>query len=93
MLGVPCRAGYASAAGPTAGEVASALRAAGARRVAVAAYFLATGRLYRTAAESARAAGAVAVAAPLGAARELAHLILARLDHPAVRAEFALDRG
>jgi sirohydrochlorin ferrochelatase len=84
-LGVPCQAGYASAAGPAAGEAVSALRAAGARRVAVAAYFLATGRLYRTAADSARAAGAVAVAAPLGAARELAHLVLARLDRVSQR--------
>jgi sirohydrochlorin ferrochelatase len=80
-LGVPCLPGYASAAAPTAGEAVTRLQAAGARRVAVAAYFLATGQLYRTAVDSARAAGAVAVAAPLADAPELAHLILARLDH------------
>lgn len=79
-LGVPCLAGYASGASPTAGEAAAELRGQGARRVAVAAYFLAPGRLYAAAADSARAAGAVAVAQPLGSARELAHLVLARLD-------------
>lgn len=79
-LGVPCRPGYASAARPTAAEAVASLRAAGGRRVAVAAYFLAPGQLYEAAADSARAAGAVAVAAPLGASPELAHLVLARLD-------------
>jgi hypothetical protein len=36
--------------------------------------------LYQAAADSAREAGAVAVAGPLGAAPELAHLVLARID-------------
>jgi sirohydrochlorin ferrochelatase len=79
-LGVPCPTAYASGAPPTAGEAVARLRATGARRVAVAAYFLATGQLYRVAAASARSAGAVGVAEPLGAAPELAHLVLARLD-------------
>ena len=79
-LGVPCLPGYASAAAPTPGEAVARLRAAGARRVAAAAYFLATGQLYRTARDSALAAGAVAVAAPLADAPELARLVLARLD-------------
>jgi sirohydrochlorin ferrochelatase len=79
-LGVPCLPGYASAAPPTAGEAVARLRAAGARRVVAAAYFLATGQLYRTAMDSALAAGAVGVAAPLADAPELAHLVLARLD-------------
>jgi sirohydrochlorin ferrochelatase len=79
-LEVPCLPGYASASAPTAGEAVTRLRAAGARRVAAAAYFLATGRLYRTAMDSARAAGAVAVAAPLADAPEVAHLVLSRLD-------------
>lgn len=79
-LGVPCLAGYASGSPPTAGEAVATLRAAGAGRVAVAAYFLATGRLYRTAVDSARAAGVVAVAEPLGAAREVARLIVDRLS-------------
>jgi sirohydrochlorin ferrochelatase len=84
-LGVPCRAGYASAAAPTVAAAVESLRADGGRRVAAAAYFLAPGRLYQAAADSAREAGAVAVAGPLGAAPELAHLVLARIDaapHP-----------
>jgi sirohydrochlorin ferrochelatase len=79
-LGLPCRVGYASAAGPTPGEVTALLRRQGAQRVAVAAYFVAPGRLYRLAADSARDAGAVTVAAPLGAAPELADLVVARID-------------
>jgi len=84
-LGVPCRSGYASAAAPTAGEAVRELRTAGARRVAVAAYFLATGRLYGSAADSALAAGAVAVAEPLGDAPELARLVLDRVAQARTR--------
>jgi sirohydrochlorin ferrochelatase len=79
-LGVPCVVAYASAASPRADEAVAALRAAGARRVAVSAYFLAPGRLYDAAAGSALRAGAVGVAAPLGGARELARLVLTRVD-------------
>jgi sirohydrochlorin ferrochelatase len=80
QLGVPAAVGFASAAAPTAGEAVARLRAAGARRVAVAAYFLAPGRLYESAAASARAVGAVGVADPLTDAPELAALVLARAD-------------
>ncbi|MBX6749523.1 MAG: cobalamin biosynthesis protein CbiX [Micromonosporaceae bacterium] len=78
QLDVPCLAGYASASAPTPGEAVATLRAAGARRILGAAYFLATGRLYTTAVRSAVDAGAVDVAAPLGTADELVHLVLAR---------------
>ncbi|GAB2927717.1 sirohydrochlorin chelatase [Micromonospora polyrhachis] len=78
-LALPCLAGYASAALPTVAEAVSHLRAAGARRVAVAAYFLAPGRLYGVAETSGRAAGAVVVAGPLGELPELARLVLARV--------------
>jgi sirohydrochlorin ferrochelatase len=77
-LGLPCLPAYASASAPTAGEAVSTLRHGGARDVAVAAYFLAPGRLYDAAVESAHAAGAVATAMPLGAAYELARLVLLR---------------
>jgi sirohydrochlorin ferrochelatase len=79
-LGVPCTVAYASAAPPTGGEAVAALREAGARRVAVAAYFLAPGLLYDTVTGSALAAGAVGAAAPLGGAWELARLVLNRAD-------------
>jgi sirohydrochlorin ferrochelatase len=91
-LDVPCTVAYASAAPPTGAEAVAALRAAGARRVAVASYFLAPGLLHDTVAGSASAAGAVGVAAPLGGAGELARLVLARADaalHPTAHATAA----
>lgn len=77
---VPCRVAYASAASPTVSEAVEALRGGGARRIAVAAYFLACGRLYDAAAAAARMVGAVAVAAPLGTSAEVVELVLARVD-------------
>jgi sirohydrochlorin ferrochelatase len=79
-LGVPAAVAYASAAPPTAGAAVELLRARGARRVAVATYFLAPGKLYDVAVESALAAGAVAVAEPLTDAPELVHLVEERVS-------------
>jgi sirohydrochlorin ferrochelatase len=79
-LNVSCAVGYASASAPTAGEAVGQLLAAGARRVVAASYFLAVGRLHDAAAASARQAGALGVAAPLGAARELVELVAARAE-------------
>ncbi|WIM95701.1 CbiX/SirB N-terminal domain-containing protein [Actinoplanes oblitus] len=78
-LRVPSAVSYASGVGPRAGEAVRALRAAGARRVVVAGYFLAPGLLYDQAAESARDAGAAGVAEPLGDAPELVGLIAERV--------------
>ena len=78
-LGVPCMVAYASAAGPTGAEAVMALRAAGAERIVVAAYFLACGRLYDTVTRSALSGCVVAVARPLGSAREIAGLVLERV--------------
>jgi sirohydrochlorin ferrochelatase len=75
-LGVPCTVAYASAAGPTAAEAVTSL---GAARVGVAGYFLAPGRLYDIAVDSALSAGAVVVAPPLGDAPELVTLIANRV--------------
>ena len=79
-LDVPCRVAYASAAPPAAGAAVQRLRTAGARRVGVAAYFLAPGLLYDATVASARAAGAAGVAAPLGDAPELVDLVQSRVD-------------
>ncbi|MDI6097888.1 CbiX/SirB N-terminal domain-containing protein [Actinoplanes sp. NEAU-A12] len=79
-LGLPSAACYASGPGPRAGEAVQRLRDAGARRVGVAAYFLAPGLLYDTAAAAAREAGAVAVAEPLGVGPELVRLVAARVE-------------
>ena len=85
-LRVPCLAAYASASAPTPGEAVAALQRRGARRVAMGTYFLAPGRLYDAAVESARGAGAVAAARPLGAASELVRLVLARVGAAEPRA-------
>jgi sirohydrochlorin ferrochelatase len=69
---------YASAAGPPPGAAVSALLAGGARRVVVASYLLAPGRFAEQIRAEALAAGAAAVSAPLGAAPELADIVLAR---------------
>ncbi|MEJ3743963.1 CbiX/SirB N-terminal domain-containing protein [Actinomycetes bacterium KLBMP 9797] len=79
-LGVPTTVAYASAAPPTGAEAVAELRARGARRIAVAGYFLAPGQLYDTVTSSARAAGAIAVAEPLEDAWEIAHLVLSRAN-------------
>lgn len=78
-LDVACVVGYASASGPTGGEAVRAVRALGASRILAASYFLAPGRLYEAAAASARNAGALGVAEPLGAAQELVRLVFARI--------------
>ena len=78
-LSVPCAVAYSSAAPPLPGAAVDLLRAAGACRVGVAAYFLAPGRLYDLAARSALEAGAVAVAEPLADAPEIARLVAARV--------------
>ncbi|GIE83848.1 sirohydrochlorin chelatase [Actinoplanes regularis] len=78
-LGVPSAVSYSSGVGPRAGDAVHVLRDGGARRVAVAGYFLAPGQLYDLAAGSAREAGAVSVAEPLGDVPELVGLISARV--------------
>ncbi|MGV9805047.1 sirohydrochlorin chelatase [Micromonospora chersina] len=79
-LGLRCRVSYASAAPPGTGVAVSRLRAAGARRVAVAAYFLAPGLFHDAVRSEAERAGAVAVAEPLTDLPELADLVLRRVD-------------
>ncbi|WDZ85111.1 sirohydrochlorin chelatase [Micromonospora cathayae] len=79
--GVPCRVAYASAAPPDAVAAVARLRAAGARRVAVAGYFLAPGLFHDAVTSAAYRAGAVAVSAPLTDAPDLVALIASRIDH------------
>ncbi|MEV6349871.1 CbiX/SirB N-terminal domain-containing protein [Actinoplanes sp. NPDC051851] len=79
-LGVPSAVSYASGAGPRADEAVAGLRERGARRVGMAAYFLAPGLLYDKAASAARAAGAVAVADPLAASPDLVRLVAGRVE-------------
>lgn len=76
-LGLPCTVAYASAAAPTGAEAVAALNVP---RVAVAAYFLAPGLLYDTVMASARSAGALAFAEPLGDAPELVEIVARRVN-------------
>ncbi|WP_091665628.1 sirohydrochlorin chelatase [Micromonospora auratinigra] len=79
-LGIRCRVSYASAAPPAAGVAVAKLRAGGARRVAVSAYFLAPGLFHDGVVAAAGGAGAVAVTAPLTDLPELVDLVLRRVD-------------
>jgi sirohydrochlorin ferrochelatase len=79
FYGVLARAAFGSASPVTGAVAVQALNAQGCRRIAVASYFLAAGKLYDVATASALGAGALApAAAPLGDAPELAELVLAR---------------
>jgi sirohydrochlorin ferrochelatase len=69
---------YASAAGPRPGDAVASLLRAGAERVAVATYLLAPGVFADQIRERSLAAGASAVSPPLGAAPEVADVILER---------------
>jgi sirohydrochlorin ferrochelatase len=69
---------YASATGPTPATAVAALRASGAHRVLVASYLLAPGRFAAQIRGQALTAGAAAVSGVLGAAPELAAILLSR---------------
>ncbi|MEU9799733.1 sirohydrochlorin chelatase [Streptomyces sp. NPDC051000] len=74
------RPAFASAALPRTEDAVRALRAEGVRRVAVAPYVIAPGRLPDRIAAGAEAAGADVLADVLGAAPEVARLLLRRYD-------------
>jgi sirohydrochlorin ferrochelatase len=80
---------YAAAAAPSPADAVASLRRAGAKRVVVATYLLAPGFFADRIAASARAAGAVAVSAALGAAPEVAELVLRRYNEALTRAATA----
>ncbi|MEV6956307.1 sirohydrochlorin chelatase [Streptomyces sp. NPDC051183] len=80
------RPAFASAALPRTEDAVRALRAEGVRRVAVAPYVIAPGRLPDRIAAGAAEAGADVVSAVLGPSPELARLLLQRYDAAAVPA-------
>ncbi len=77
---------YASAASPTPQQAVAALRRAGAQRVLVATYLLAPGRFADRIRDASLAAGAAATSAPLGAAAEVADVLLDRYQAAAGQA-------
>jgi sirohydrochlorin ferrochelatase len=74
---------YASAAAPSPGEAVAALLRAGAARVVVATYLLAPGVFADQVRERSLAAGAAVVSAPLGAAPEVADVVIERYQQAA----------
>ncbi|MEU2247165.1 sirohydrochlorin chelatase [Streptomyces sp. NPDC019224] len=80
------RPAFASASRPRTEDAVRALRADGVRRVAVAPYVIAPGRLPDRIAAGAAAAGAEVLAGVLGPAPELARLLLERYDEARARA-------
>ncbi|GHC68455.1 sirohydrochlorin chelatase [Streptomyces cinnamoneus] len=77
------RPAFASASPPRTEDAVRALRAEGVRRVAVARYALAPGRLPDRIAEGARAAGAEVLTEVLGAAPEVVSLLVRRYEQAA----------
>jgi sirohydrochlorin ferrochelatase len=77
------RPGYASAASPTPAEAVTDLLRGGARRVVVATYLLAPGLFADRIRDTSLAAGAEAVSAPLGAADDVADVLLDRYEQAA----------
>jgi sirohydrochlorin ferrochelatase len=84
--GAEVRVAHAAHSGPRLTAVVAELRAGGARRVDVAPWFLAPGRLLDGVHAAARAAGADSVAAPLGDADPVIEAVLRRYDAAAARA-------
>ena len=78
--------GYASAASPTPGQAVAALLRDGAQRVVVATYLLAPGLFADRIRDASLAAGAAAVSRPLGAAPEVADVLLQRYAEARVAA-------
>lgn len=70
--------GYASAESPTPGQAVAALLRSGARRIVVASYLLAPGVFADYIRQESFASGALAVSAPLGAAPEVADVVVER---------------
>ncbi|MGW7090639.1 sirohydrochlorin chelatase [Streptomyces sp. NPDC054874] len=85
------RPAFASASLPSTEEAVRALRADGVRRVAVAPYVIAPGRLPDRIAAGAEAAGADVLADVLGPAPELARLLLDRYDEARVTVGVSLS--
>ncbi|MGI8447382.1 MAG: sirohydrochlorin chelatase, partial [Streptosporangiaceae bacterium] len=84
------RPAYASAASPAPAEAVTDLLRGGSRRVVVATYLLAPGLFADRIRDTSLAAGAEAVSAPLGAADDVADVLLDRYEQAAAG---RLDRG
>ncbi len=75
---LPCLTAVADDSGPSVAQAIMSLRAQGRRHIAVGSFFLAADEDYHNQSDLAYRYGAVAVSEPIGAARELYDLVLAR---------------
>ncbi len=75
---LPCLTAVADDGGPSVAQAIMGLRAQGRRHIAVGSFFLAAEEAYHTQSDLAYQYGAVAVSDPIGAAREVVDLVLAR---------------
>ncbi len=81
---LPCLAAVADGTGPSVTQVIGQLRQQGRRHIAVGSLFLAADDHYRSQADAALTAGAVAVSAPLGSDQIIQDLVLARYAYAAM---------
>jgi sirohydrochlorin ferrochelatase len=81
---VPVVASCSDGSGPSTSQAVGILRSQGRRHIAVGSLFLAADTTYEEQVAQARRAGAVAVAGPIGAHRELIDLVLARYAYAAM---------
>ncbi|MDR1237388.1 MAG: hypothetical protein LBK28_04015, partial [Propionibacteriaceae bacterium] len=75
---LPCQAAVSDESGPSVAQAIVNLRSQGRRHIAVGSYFLSADQSYQTQSELAYHYGAVSVSEPIGPAREVLDLILAR---------------
>ncbi len=75
---LPCLTAVADESGPSVAQAIMGLRAQGRRHIAVGSFFLAANDEFHTQSDLAYRFGAVAVSDPIGAAREVIDLVLAR---------------
>lgn len=75
---LPCLTAVADGSGPSVAQAVQGLRAQGRRHIAVGSFFITATDLYLAQADLAQRCGTVSVSEPLGAAREVIDLILAR---------------
>lgn len=75
---LPCLTAVADDSGPSVAQAIMGLRAQGRRHIAVGSFFLSADTAYHAQADLAYRYGAVSVSEPIGAAREVLDLVLAR---------------
>lgn len=91
---LPCLTAVADEGGPSVAQAIMSLRAQGRRHIAVGAFFLAADESYQAQSDLAFSYGAVAVSDPIGAAREVVDLVLARYSFAAMDLlDFGIDES